>query len=1180
MSSAEIRSELVTALRLDLIGPSNDHAFAEELLPEPPTRWYLSGFLVPSDAPIEQRSDETSTEEIDGGGDTDGSDDATEPDRPAARRSFWPSSMGLSVLVGADVGTLHVKLSWGDYVYEGQGVPEPAESGAKDVQQQGQGRSADAAASSAGSAGGDSLDAEKPARRGWRRLPREANVDLAIPTPGSEPVEKIVPGSDGLCLVVTCREVSAELTKAGRLPPGTRPVSIFVVNRRTPNADHGYRACAFQVALTVQSPNPFVPRPDLRGMFAHADSEWDNEVADLHYRDVFEYAVGHGVSAAGSRDCDGACQEVRTEWVPTAEVERVEPAELTGVELRMEALGALADGADARAKLDPLVTQYRDWIAAQKGKLATLANRQLQTAKDLLDEATYAANRIEAGIGLLSDPQILEAFTIANRTMAQAARQRTWQGTDRSKSPAELPAPAWRPFQLAFILMTLRGITDPSHAERETVDLLFFPTGGGKTEAYLGLAAFALVLRRLRNEHPRYAGVSVLMRYTLRLLTLDQLGRASGLICALELERDRLRDASGNLRLGEWPFEIGLWVGQAATPNRLGGRGQSDPGGHTAYTKVNQYKRGTRKASPIPLETCPWCGTEFSRAEDKNNIFRLSPSDLKPLDLHIRCPNERCEFSAERPLPLVTVDEPLYRRLPGFVIATVDKFAALPWTGETGTLFGLVDRYDDNGFYGPCSKNGGTPLGEPLPAPDLVIQDELHLISGPLGTIAGVYEAAIDGLATRKLDDGKMIRPKVVASTATVRRADTQIRALFSRDQVRVFPPPGPNRRDSFFAKTVAATESPARLYVGVAAQGRSLKVVFLRSTLALLGAAQRAYDREGGKKRSNPADPYMTLLGYFNSLRELGGSRRIVEDEVRTRVAQYASRRRIEPAEATLFADRQLSYDVLELTSRVPTNEVAEAKQRLALPFSDSKRVDVALATNMISVGLDIVRLGLMVVLGQPKGSAEYIQATSRVGRDRAKPGLVVTLLNVHKPRDRSHYERFETYHATFYRAVEATSVTPYSPRALDRALAAALVGLCRHGDTLMTAPVGASEILARRTELSKYTDYFARRAEHHDGGLSMEERERFRQAVLHRAEALLDDWQNIAEEFKRTSTKLQYQEEAGDAKRLLYEFLHPALPDLTDVQRNFRANRSMRDVEPSVDLFVQNLKDWGNRT
>lgn len=336
-----------------------------------------------------------------------------------------------------------------------------------------------------------------------------------------------------------------------------------------------------------------------------------------------------------------------------------------------------------------------------------------------------------------------------------------------------MPPPAWRPFQLAFILLTLSGLADETDADRERVDLLFFPTGGGKTEAYLGLAAFTMVLRRLRHGMPSGCGVSVPMRYTLRLLTLDQLGRATALICALELLRTV--DAA---RLGDWPFEIGLWVGQAATPNRMGCRGDKQPGSDfTACTKTMRYQRDDRRnPAPIPTEECPWCGEPFTK-----HSFRLAPNATAPKNLLVTCTNPDCDFTRDRPLPVVGVDEPIYRRLPAFVIATVDKFAALPWTGHTGCLFGLVDRTDGDGFYGPCDPGKGGPLGQPsLPPLDLVIQDELHLISGPLGTIAGLYEAALDELATRDRD-GQRIRPKVIASTAAVRRADTQIRGLADR---------------------------------------------------------------------------------------------------------------------------------------------------------------------------------------------------------------------------------------------------------------------------------------------------------------------------------------------------------------------------------------------------------------
>ena len=337
-----------------------------------------------------------------------------------------------------------------------------------------------------------------------------------------------------------------------------------------------------------------------------------------------------------------------------------------------------------------------------------------------------------------------------------------------------------------------------------------------------------------------------------------------------------------------------------------------------------------------------------------------------------------------------------------------------------------------------------------------MIQDELHLISGPLGTMAGLYETAIEALCVREID-GRAVRPKIVASTATVRRAQDQIQALFARPLTQVFPPPGPDRRDSFFARTVPRREAPARLYLGIAAQGRNPKVVMRKAWLALMGAAERAYRDAGGhKNHDNPADPYMTVLGYFNSLRELGGARRILEEEVQNTIKALRQRASASAKSRGLFQDRKTFSEVVELTSRVSTDKVAEARRRLEARFHEHERVDCAIATNMISVGLDIPRLGLMVVLGQPKTHAEYIQATSRVGRDDERPGLVVTLLNIHKPRDRSHYERFRHYHETFYRSVEVASVTPFSARALDRGFAGALVALARHAEPDADAAAG----------------------------------------------------------------------------------------------------------------------------
>jgi hypothetical protein len=1126
MKSADVRRKLVHALGLDLIGPDRDTEpeLRNEVLSQAPSRWYLTGFLVPIDASEEQKVDESATEEVDELNDAGGTDDALTPEPAAARRALFPSSIGLSMLVPKEAKELRVTVRWGDY----RPLQQPDGDGHE--------------------------GADAPGMpRGWQRTERVEEVTLRLPV-SQQSEEYNVPNSAGLKLALSVRPIRDLPAFNDLVPKGTRSLSLFLVNRRKPAPDEQRdTAFAFQAALEVRCEQPFVPRPNLRGL---ESNDWDERVADLQYRDVCEFAVGHGIAARAVMDEEGACREVHTRWIPAAEVERIAPAPIEGVELEMEKLAQLPDAATARASLSALVTHYRTWIDGQKANIPASPECRAETADELLARARVAANRIEAGIDLLKDERVLEAFRIANKVMAVAARRRF--GAMRGQDPAAVEAPAWRPFQLAFILMNLKGIAEPTHEDREVVDLLFFPTGGGKTEAYLGLAAFTLVLRRLRNPGIASAGLGVLMRYTLRLLTLDQLGRAATLICALEQERRQHAE-----QLGDWPFEIGLWVGRVATPNEMGRKG--DGNDNSARARTIAYKNNSQKPPPIPLEECPWCGTKFTP-----DSFQLVPNPDQPIDLRITCVNRACEFSRNNPLPILAVDEPIYRRLPCFLIATVDKFAAMPWTGPVGAFFGRVDRYDKNGFYGPCEPNIGTPLPAPLSPPDLIIQDELHLISGPMGTMVGLYESALDELCARKVGD-KIIRPKIVVSTATVRRAEKQIRALFCRRLVDIFPPPGPDRRDSFFARIHTIQESNARLYLGVAAQGRSLKVILLRTYLALLGAAQKWYLANGGKRnKDNPADPYMTLLGYFNSLRELGGSRRIIEDEVRTRLSGYASRKREGETEG-LFTERKIAYEVVELTSRVGTDKVAEAKRRLALPFHDDDHVDVAIATNMISVGLDITRLGLMVVLGQPKASAEYIQATSRVGRDPDRPGLVVTILNIHRPRDRSHYERFTFYHQSFYRSVEASSVTPFSPRALDRGLAGMLVALARQGHEPLTPPKGATEILRERGKLDFVVEALAARAAAY--GETLQESQALRQRVRDRAVDLLDEWSHIAHELQNQGVLLQYQIETGGAQRLLYEFLNPDLKKLPLRHRKFRANRSMRDVEPGVNLWVKTL-------
>jgi hypothetical protein len=1112
-TALEVRGQLVEALKLDLVGPWVGHALAEEQFPNRmrPSAWYLTGFLIPSGTPPEKSSDADEDDDLGAIPEKAGLAEESTEERKAAKKGFFPSSMGLSFLVPKEARSLEVTVRWADYLL----VEIPSD--------------------------------DSKSTTIWQRKQQESIVTVWL-AGSHEPMVRNVPDSQGLQLSIVERPISTE-TLNEQIPPGTRSVSVFLVNHREPDLENPDLKFAFQAEVEVESEHPFVPRPDLRGSIAQ---EWDEQVSDLHYADTPEYAVGHGISAGWDIE-DEVCRRLRTAWIPTAEVQKTRTVDVPGVELSMDVLGELSDGAAVHQALDALVTQYRLWIQGQQTTIQNLHGIRRETAVELLRNAAFAADRIERGIDTLAqDTDALDAFRMANRAVARALRRRL-----------KLDSPRWRAFQLAFMLLNFPGLADPLEANRETVDLLFFPTGGGKTEAYLGLAAFALVLRRLRHQDESGvagAGVSVIMRYTLRLLTLDQLSRAAGLVCALELEREQ--DVK---RYGTWPFEIGLWVGKAATPNNMGHKG--DQHSDTARTKVRQYKAEPRsKPIPIPVESCPWCGKQFGP-----NSFTLLPNDDNPIDLRIVCTNIDCDFTRDHPLPIVAVDDPLYRRLPAFLIATVDKFASLPWVGQSGVLLGGAERYDSNGFYGAADPNKGTRLATPLAPPDLVIQDELHLISGPLGTMAGLYEAAIEALCLQELD-GQTIRPKIVASTATVRRAQDQVQALFGRPGTQVFPPPGPDRRDSFFAKVVPATEVPARLYLGIAAPGRNPKVVMRKAWLALMGSAERAYrDAGGDRNRENPADPYMTVLGYFNSLRELGGARRILEEEVQSTIKGYGNRKR-ENEPVGLFQSRKTFSEVLELTSRVSTDKVAEARRRLESPYYELQHVDCAIATNMISVGLDIPRLGLMVVLGQPKSHSEYIQATSRIGRDDKKPGLVVTILNTHKPRDRSHYERFCHYHETFYRTVEVGSVTPFSARALDRGFAGALVSFARHSEHQLTPPKGAEHLQTVRTDLEqRLLDAFGDRVNSQPFMDDDEQQERLR-SVQNRVVDLLDSWQRIIDYYHEDGIGLQYQRYEGSApQHLLHEVLEKTFE--SEHHKKFRVNRSMRDVEPEVNLFLKDL-------
>ncbi|MDY0170848.1 MAG: helicase-related protein, partial [Thermoguttaceae bacterium] len=488
--------------------------------------------------------------------------------------------------------------------------------------------------------------------------------------------------------------------------------------------------------------------------------------------------------------------------------------------------------------------------------------------------------------------------------------------------------------------------------------------------------------------------------------TSQQFQRASSMICACEMIRRRRPK-----ELGEEPITIGLWVGESLTPLYR----------EDALKSLNNLaKENSQEANTFQLLTCPWCGTALDEHDNLGYV-----ADGRPKTVVFVCPEPACEFSTRKhKLPVIVIDDDVYAAPPTLVIGTVDKFAMLAWREESGRLFGIgVD-----GDHDP---------------PDLIIQDELHLISGPLGSVVGLYETAIDMLCSWK---GR--RPKIVASTATIRRAWHQCKSLYNRTTSQ-FPPQGLDISDSFFAKENSTASG--RLYAGVFATASPSFVTALVRTLGGLFQSCNAIKLPDGANEKT-RDPYWTILQYFSSLRELGHAATLIEADIPEYMWSIATRTNL-PKELC----RSLGSPA-EMTSRRTADEIPDILERLHVRHprkSDNLKdrpLDTLLATNMISVGVDVDRLGLMVVVGQPKTTSEYIQASSRVGRSQGAPGLVIAMYNPGKPRDRSHYEHFRAYHEAFYKHVEPTSVTPFSLPVLERALHAVLVVLARHYARLHT--------------------------------------------------------------------------------------------------------------------------------
>ncbi|WP_305826098.1 DISARM system helicase DrmA [Pseudomonas aeruginosa] len=1104
--------------------------------------------------------------------------DAADEIDAASNQSLVPSSLGMTFCVDGDAETIEVEVRWGRYERSNEHeifrTRRNKETGVE----------------------------EQTKAKVWQRIPCGGKLVLPL-------TEGVIPHQ---APDKTYPEVRVQGSVRAKNANGDRLVTLFLVNAQEEPETNRDTAWVFQPELIVRAETEAPERAIFRRRpVLDADGmDPERESLEMIYRNRVEFAVGHGVAVhAETADDVTLATEVRTIVMPRYEVQVTEtpgldPADRPAMK-EMVSSGLLDMQRLATLDIDLLVDalnlltkDYAAWIDEQRDRVGVEVPGYDVQARQAMERCQEIHTRLQQGIDTLrSNGKALAAFRFANRAMAtQRVRSQYALEVRRGKDVTVdqfdvLKNRSWRPFQLAFLLLSIPSLADPTHPDRVQpveayADLLWFPTGGGKTEAYLGVAAFTMAIRRMQGNLGGYdgsRGLAVIMRYTLRLLTLQQFQRATALICAMEvLRREAL--TKGDESLGTEPFTIGLWVGNKVTPG-------TTEDSHRAIEDIrNPGKYNAGAASPAQLTSCPWCGSEVAPGRDVE-------VDKGRGRTFVYCGDKkgRCDFSKGKSsklphagIPVLVVDEEIYHRPPTMMIATVDKFAMMAWRGQVRTLFGRVGQECERHglLWQGADCNGNHQAGKglvstkvknisPIRPPDLIIQDEFHLISGPLGTMVGLYETAVDELCGWKLGE-HMVKPKIIASTATVRKAREQVNNVFMR-RVSVFPPHGLDVEDNYFSVQRPIEDKPGRLYLGVCSPGSSRPAMLIRVYTAFLTAAQALFDRFG-----EPADPYMTMVGYFNSLRELGGMKRLAEDDVQTR----SYRVQMSMVERPALAQRSVS-NIRELTSRVSSQDIPKYLDNLEVKFKaefdtatgkyvtkwqegDTRAIDVVLATNMLSVGVDVNRLGLMAVNGQPKGTAEYIQATSRVGR--SFPGLVCTVLTWARPRDLSHYETFEHYHATFYKHVEAQSVTPFSPRAMDRGLTGSLLSLMRLENDSFSPNEGAGKLeKSDQTEITDAIDVLVKRA------WNVSELSSTKSLAEQELKERADEW---TKEVGKGGRILAYEKRGPEKDKTVALIRSPGI----QAWDNWTVPMSMREVEPGVRLImntshISDDHDWKPR-
>lgn len=1062
------RDKLVDGLHEEMIGPTKDFSNAkllteetvcsdeknsfyywnfdnkkEEVFIGQPQRQYNSGILYPLDVAVsdeeiqestelEERNSTFHSENMESEEDTE--DEVAEEDVKRIENPYLPSSMGITFAVLPEEKSISIKFSCGGY--DNRLINKSIQI--------------------------------KNSKNWWFRKSLEKIVSFDLATEHSKQQFNLIDSRGQIFHELQLR-LDATVRKI-TLPATSQQLKIITITATNITSVIDIKETQnimFQCQLTADGlQSGFQPYPSAESL--EADIEDEDKKFDLLYSKESNYGFGQTCATTWKTNLNGTVTTISSTFLPEYEIKTMTPdivIEGNKVELSPAKLAGVRNIEELRQEFEPLISGYKNWL--DNIKMTTISKYYQKVYDENIKAIEECVQRIECGLNILAESQTaFDIFRLTNLAMLMqmtngkekrelmsdgkaisfdkpfndvfaeldystvdtlAASVRKITSTAKANEP--WIAYKWRAFQIAFLLMSIESIVNKDSKNRKMADLLWFPTGGGKTEAYLGVIAFSMMYRRVIN--PMDSGTDVIMRYTLRLLTTDQFQRAARLVCSLEYLRQHL----GN-KMGETEFSLGMWVGGTTTPNTV----------DQAKTRYAHILKG--KATIFPITSCPWCGAGMVVKDENYYGYRFERGII------VHCPDKDCQFHNR--IPIYFVDEQLYDVQPTFLIGTIDKFVQLTWKPEARAFFG-IDKNGERQF---------TP-------PNIIIQDELHLISGPLGTLTGMYECLIDELCTdyRKTEPVKV---KIICATATIKAFQSQIKALFNRSQTALFPPSGIDIDDNFFS-TVETDEAgqakPGRKYIGIHpfTQGRLQTEVQTTSRLMETVASFPEDDR----------DPFWTILSFYNTINDIGRGISLTQQDIPSYIKEFYKRHNINENKRFISPDK-----VKELTSRLDSGKVGAAIDEMKEPYkiTDNRALDLVLASNIIEVGIDIDRLSLMTINGQPKSTAQYIQVSGRVGRRTwDRPGLIVTEYNPNNSNDKSHYEHFIEYHQRLYGQVEESSVTPFSRFAIERGLPAVIVGYLRQSfnlKTLGTAP-DDEEIETNKNRINRFLSGIKNRAE-----------------------------------------------------------------------------------------------------